>query len=904
MPNLTFEIQEKQKPIILIYGDNPLIPYLLDEYSREFKIAYVGVLEPIEQGDDFYRIPKTNARWVKSLEEKLDYAVIFLSEKDDKAIIPSFLEKISDDGTQAAIIINIKNLENFYDVLLEYKKIPSLKFLFIGDVYSESPPLNEGSPVAKIIIRARATRSITIPQNLEPVFTIYYKDAISGINQVLFVPASPRASLGESRRASLGGHKKTETFYYLFYSEPQTVNSIAYILGRFEQDLEIHYGEPRPKAGPPLAEKDRTLLKSHNELANEIKSKVVSEPIFLDKYFLGFEKSLANFSKDSFHEESVKDIKERIVEIAREVPRKRVFNPLILSIIIAGFLFISLNITFIGLGLFKLKASAQAFREGEYKKASSNIRSAASLLDVSSPVARLGAKIARVDFNQVQESVDLMRITSSNLGHLENVTKGLDRETLERAISDGIYFYFRSQELKSDLNNETLNTLSTLDLPNIISLAQMLPVILGYNEERNYVLLFQNNGELRPTGGFIGSVGELKLKGGKIESFTIQDVYEYDGRLRAHIEPHYIIRRYLQPHLYLRDSNFDPDFQKSASTSALLYNLETEKKVDGVIAINFEAIRRLIEEVGPIELPAYKRTLDGKNTLDFLQTTIDDNFFPGSTQKKDVLTALFNQLILKLEDRNSLVKAARLFPKLMNEKNVIFAFNTSSIQSIFNTLGYGGTLEDKRDTGEGRLNDFLAINEANIAVNKANINVTRLTEYAVTFENKIKSRVSHALKNDGDKEYRAYVRVFAPLGSKLTSIGFDREKQNIIPAVTDFKAYERPGFKVPAGLEVDQNIEQRFQVFGFIVSVAPKSTKTIEVNYDNGITLPSDAVIKYSLYLIKQPGTQKHPFTLSLSYGENFAPKEVENATLEKNSIVIKRELLTDETFDVRLIKR
>ncbi|OGH18392.1 MAG: hypothetical protein A2868_02275 [Candidatus Levybacteria bacterium RIFCSPHIGHO2_01_FULL_40_15b] len=883
MPNLTLEIHEKQKPIILVYGDNPLIPYLLDEYSRKLKIAYVGVLEQIEQGDDFYRIPKTNARWVKSLEEKLDYAVIFLSEKDDKAIIPSFLEKISNDGTRAAIIINIKNLENFYDVLLEYKKIPSLKFLFIGDVYSESPSFNVTSQTFKIVRKAISTHSITVSHDLEPVFIIYYKDTIVGINQVLF------------------GKKKNDIFYYLFYSEPQTVNSIAYILRRIEPDLEIHYQESE----------DKMLTKSHSGLAKEIKSRIVAEPIFLDKYFIGFEKSLANFSQDSAQKDTKEEIKDKsrlyrdkIIELSKDVPRRPIFKSLVLSVTTATFLFIVLNITMIGLGLFQLKTSAKAFREGEYKKASSNIRSAASLLDISSPVAKLGAKIARVDFNQVQESVGLMGIAANNLGHLENVTKGLDREALERTISDGIYFYFRSQELKSELNNETLTTLSTLNLPNIISLAQMLPVILGYNEERNYVLLFQNNGELRPTGGFIGSVGELKLKGGKIESFTIQDVYEYDGKLRAHVEPHYVIRRYLQPHLYLRDSNFDPDFQNSASTSALLYNLETDKKIDGVIAINFEAVRRLIEEVGPIELPAYKRTLDGKNTLDFLQTTIDDKFFPGSTQKKDVLTALFNQLILKLEDRNSFVKAARLFPKLMNEKHVLFAFNSSSIQSIFNTLGYGGTIQNERVVAEGIINDFLLINEANIGVNKANINVTRLTEYQVAFENKIKSHVSHTLKNDDDKEYKAYVRVFAPLGSKLTSISFDQEKQNIVPAVTDFRVYERTGFKPPAGLEVDKDIEQRFQVFGFIVSVAPKSTKTIKVTYDNGIALPSDAVIKYSLYLIKQSGTQKYPFTLSLSYGENFAPKEVEGAVLEKDSIVIKRELLADELFDVKLIKR
>jgi hypothetical protein len=855
--SLTLETYEKQKPIILIYGNNLLIPHLINEYSNNFKIAYVGSVVKEKTHQDFYRIAKNNAQFIKNLEEKIDYAIIFLSEKGDKALVSSFLEKIENDNTQAAVVIDIKNIEDFYDVLLEYKKISSLKFLFLGDVYSEGEPL---------IQKAIAVHSITISEELEPIFTIYYKDAVSGINQVLFGP------------------KKKERFFNLFYSEPQTVNSIAYILRRSEPDIEINYATDK-----------KARLKSHSDLVREIKSKILVEPIFLDEYFLGFEKSLANFSKNSFYEipHEKKEKKKH---------KKPVLKTFILPFIFASFLFIVLNAALIGLGIFQLRASVSAFQKGEYEKAASNIKTASSFFYLSEPALIVVARIANWDFDKIRESAVLMNIAADNFSSISSVTKGLDREALERTISDSIYFYFRFQELKGRLNNDALNTLETFNLSKIASLAQILPSILGYTEEKNYLVLFQNNGELRPTGGFIGSIGELKLKGGRAE-ITIQDVYEYDGRLKAHVEPHYIIRRFLQPHLYLRDSNFNPDFQKSASMSALLYNLASDKTVDGVIAVNFEAVRRLIEEIGPIELRSYNKTLDAKNTFDFLQSTIDDNFFPGSTQKRDVLTALFNQLMLKLEEDRAVIGAGRLLPKLMEEKNIIFAFNSKSIQSIFNSLGYGGTLSDKRSQAPGRLNDFLAVNEANIGVNNANINVSRETEYSIKISDKIESRVSHTLENSGDREYRAYIRLFVPLASKLNSIYFDRQKQTIVPAITDFKIYERPRFRAPSGLEVDQSQEDNLQVFGFIVTVPPKTSKKIEVVYDSGLALPGSSIISYSLYSVKQPGKGKYPFRLRLEYGDNFIPKEVDNAKLLENSIIIERKILTDEVFDVKLTR-
>ncbi len=873
MPNLTLETQEKQKPIIFIYGDNLLITHLLDQYSKDFKIAYIGDLE-FDVKEDFYRIPKTNAKFVKDLEEKMDYAVIFLSDVDKKNL-PQIFDKIEHDHTKTTVLADIHEVEKFYDIILEYKKLTSLNFLFLGDIYAEQGDYSD-SKIAGEIQNARSKAVVTVTESdLTPIFPIYLKDAVSGINQILFGP-------------------KTNTrFFYLFYSQPQTFISAAHILKRVVHDLEIKYQDK--------AEKDE---KSFEEIERPLVAKIATTPLFLDKYFIGFEKSLAFFEEKPLVENKKQETRDKVIEFSKSVPRKPLTKTLIFAAITSVILFVLLNAAMIGLGFFQIRTSAQALKQGEFKRASSNIKGAQSLLGLSEPVAKFGAKISGTDFDQVQESVALMNIISNNFDTLENLKSGPDRETLEKTISDSIYFYFRFQQLKTEFENPTLNALETTELSNVISLAQVMPVILGYNEEKNYLLLFQNNGELRPTGGFIGSVGELKIRGGKIESFNIEDVYEYDGKLKAHIEPHYIIRRYLQPHLYLRDSNFDPDFQKSASMSTLLYNLETGKKVDGVLAINFESVRRLIEEIGPVELPAYKKVLDGKNTFDFLQNIIDDNFFPGSSEKRDVLTGLFNQLILKLEKQDKLIKALSLLPKLAEEKHLLFAFNNSSIQSIFNNLGHGGTLRDNRSAEESSINDFLLINEANIGVNKANINISRSTDYYVAFENGIKSRILHSLNNTGDKEYKAYVRIAAPLGSRLTSISFDKEKQAIVPAVTDANLYERSAFRAPLGLEVDEVIENNLKIFGFIVTVEPKKKREIELTYDSGLVIPAEAIVTYSLFLIKQPGTESYPFTLRLSYGEKFVPKEVENAALEKDSIVIKHQLEKDEIFDVKLIKR
>lgn len=885
MPKLNIETSEQEKPLLLLVGTkNPLIPELIKIYSLDFKIAHITNSLQKYDNPDIYTIAPSAAKLIRSLEEKIDYAVIFFEDDSIREYIPAVFEKLTTDAAKAAVIIETRSLNNFYDIILTLKNNPRFYFLILGDTYSENPLFNPNSQAYQVVDDALQKKNITINGNdLKSLLCIYWQDAISGINHVLLGPV------------------KREKAYYLFYKHPTTLISAIHIIERVEPDLHVSYNDQGTIDLP---------ADEFQEIERSWKSKIQIEPVFLDKFFDGFERSIAHFIQNNEERKShLPKASVTFQSLTAQKPKIKFFTfAFLLSLII----FLLINATMVASSAFLFKNSLSSIQKGNFENASSQAKTADVFLKFSSPPAKIIVKgVSMLGFSDVEkkylqlsEGSELVNIAVDTLQNFDKFIEGFEQKDLEKKISDITYLYFLSSKLLSTTNESNLN-IHTSDITNFLSIAQVATDILGYQDEKRYLLLFQNNGELRPTGGFIGSVGEIVINNGKIKAFELQDVYEYDGKLKIHLEPHYIVRRYLQKNLYLRDSNFNPDFQETASMSALLFNLEAGRKVDGVIGLNFEAVRQIIESIGPIKLPAYNTTLDGKNTFEFLQNTIDDNFFPGSTQKKDVLQALFNQLMMAFENRNSAAKIVNIFPRLISEKNILFAFNNISTQSIFNSLNFGGEYKDERVATPRQVLDIIGINEANIGVNKANINVSRSTNYrSDLLTDKIRSTVIHAITNASDKEYKAYIRFYTPAGSRLAQVKIDNSLIKVAPAITDYHEYERKTFKAPVGLEVDEHTIGKFKVFGFIINAKPNSEQVIDVSFDNGIALPNDPSITYSLKVIKQPGTLAYPFTFDLLYGNKFAPKKIETAEIKNGNITMKKSLTTDSEFSAMLIKK
>ena len=178
---------------------------------------------------------------------------------------------------------------------------------------------------------------------------------------------------------------------------------------------------------------------------------------------------------------------------------------------------------------------------------------------------------AVTSYTFVQKAGELSQITGVTMTKLFKGNFNSE-QSLSSITSNLSFLYSEGQRVSLETGNKDISSRLKQTYSKLLSLSEILPTILGFYEDKNYLLLFQNDDELRPTGGFIGSIGDAVVKKGKIQNLTIQDVYELDGQLRNHIEPPFIVRRYLQPHLYLRDSNFYLNFQESASMAALLHN--------------------------------------------------------------------------------------------------------------------------------------------------------------------------------------------------------------------------------------------------------------------------------------------------------------------------------------------
>ena len=885
---LLTETANKNVPILLLCGNNaPIINFLLQEYEKDFKIAHIATNASDRTKDIYYRILSESSYLIDKLEDTIEYAVILLEEEKDKIVLQSILPKLERDQTRTLILIPLEKRNEFYDIILELKKKEFIKFGFLSDIFGQSISLSN-SNISKIIQNAILKSAVSLPEDTaSSEFCISDNDLLTGINHILF------------------SHSSKKQFFYLLYEHPQTYTSIVHLLSRVVLGLAVDF------APIEVAHSE----KNFSQIENEIESKTLIKPTFLDKYYLGFEKSVRRIASSK---NPVKLYSEKVVtaDVPKHKKIRKINIPWKKSLLIGMLLFIFIHIISAGLGYYSFTKAKNSFNNKDFMGAQKFSQESLFFVSPIYPTTKLIAEIFSLlpggnssnGVGFLNHSFDIFTTTTTVISNISSAKNGITEQLLTDILSTATYLFFELQNAYVSNATSIPNLLMQKEYAKLLTASGTLHQILGFDKEKKYLLLFQNNGELRPTGGFIGSIGEVTIAKGKITDFHINNVYDVDGQLKAHVEPHYIIRRYLQPHLYLRDSNFAINFENSASTSALIYNLALQKKVDGVVGITFEAVRQIIKELGPITLPNYNTTLYENNTFDFLQNQIEANNFPGSSKKQELLQALFNTISLKVEqDKNNLYKLFNLFPQLVSSKNILFAFNTASIQKVFSISGFSGNLFDPRDKMAENLYDTFSVNEANIGVNKANISIERRIEYDIFLvKNSITSKATLTLTSTKSSapSYKTYVRFVTPLGSVLKTITIDGVKQTLTSAITDFKIYEGKRFVAPKGLEVDTERVGDLVSFGFITTILPGTTQKIEVEYDNGVVNTASGLFTYSLFFVKQPGTAPHPVTVRLHYSDEFTPQKVENATLNKNIITIQETVNNDKEIQMNFIKR
>jgi len=437
---------------------------------------------------------------------------------------------------------------------------------------------------------------------------------------------------------------------------------------------------------------------------------------------------------------------------------------------------------------------------------------------------------------------------------------------------------------------------------------QVLPFfeqVLITDGEKTYLLLFQNNMEIRATGGFIGSIGLLMVKDGSINKLNIMDVYTVDGQLKGHVDPPLPIKKYLsQPHWFLRDSNFDPDFAASAVKAYWFLEKELGQKVDGVIGINLFLAEDLLRIMGPVNLPDFNNeTINANNFFFKSQYYVEKDFFAGSTSKKDYLTAVSNALQLKLAEGQNLpwLDLLTVLRNSLEEKKITFFSKDDVLQKDIEKAGWAGRMvnvscvdnkDQNTDAVKPRevslcLPDYLSVIESNFGVNKANYFVNKsvaiekkindsglvVTILTLSYEN---SNIPELFKG-GD--YHNYLRIFVPKDSKLLNATLNN--MPISPSEIEVSPYEN-----------DKT------VFAMMVKIASGNKGAVKISY----TLPSlftkDST-SYQFFYQKQMGDKNSPLVLSVSYPERYSltPVNFNSTSGNKQEIFYSTDTSVDRIF-------
>lgn len=402
---------------------------------------------------------------------------------------------------------------------------------------------------------------------------------------------------------------------------------------------------------------------------------------------------------------------------------------------------------------------------------------------------------------------------------------------------------------------------------------EILPDTLGLYGKRIYLLALQNNMELRPTGGFIGSYGLLTFEDGKLQSFTVEDIYTADGVLKGHVDPPPAIRVHLgQEHWYMRDSNWDPDFSQSGARLAWFLEKETDTKVDGVIAVNLNLVEELLKTVGGVELMDYGEKVTAENLFALVQTHAEADFFPGSTQKRDFLGSLTRALYDKLQNHpTGAVELLRTLELTLRQKNALVFFINPKLEQLVSLAGWSGETTPKQLCTDCTMDQLLVV-DANLGVNKANYYVTRIISDTVemTQTGEIQHEVAVHYRNDSPAaggelggEYKNYVRLLIPSASRVASVSVD----NLPLALTQAE--------VASASAASVTVQSKATEVAALLQVGVQAEKTLTVTY----SLPAAFDKEYVYTLFKQPGTNADKIQVIVKYPGNWQVAQVNGAT-------------------------
>lgn len=393
-------------------------------------------------------------------------------------------------------------------------------------------------------------------------------------------------------------------------------------------------------------------------------------------------------------------------------------------------------------------------------------------------------------------------------------------------------------------------------------LIKVLPKLLGEPDEKKYLIIFQNDKELRPTGGFITAYTIFRLDGGVIHTDSSNDIYSLDAKVPGKQKAPAPILKYLAgvPVFNLRDSNLSPDYVESMKTFKEMYDKANGPEIDGIIAVDTHALVAAMEILGDVEAGGVKYTTKNDPRCDCpqviyeLERQADQPVNYVRENRKSSIGDLMYAILEKAFSSSPKQYWGKLFQEMINQssqKHLLYYVYDEEGQKGIEALNAAGRIKNF----EG---DYIHVNETSFSGAKSNLFVSKTVDqnYKVENDGSIIKTVTIKYKNPHEPsdcnlergglclnaDYRNWFRVLVPEGSELI----------------DSKGSEvkvRTGSTYPLDEKLGKTIFEGF------VTVRPKGASTVTLTYRLPFKLDKNSVLP--LMIQKQPGLPGFEYTLT-----------------------------------------
>jgi len=549
-----------------------------------------------------------------------------------------------------------------------------------------------------------------------------------------------------------------------------------------------------------------------------------------------------------------------------------------------------------------------------------DLRAAPHFMSVAQGLAEAGAIVC----DALDPALAALEGEGSDDLSLERVARLLDEERAEleraQAAVEG------TQAAWAQVDVETLSPwlaerVAMLDqgLPLLragLDVAGSAPYLLGVEGVRTYLILAQNEDELRPTGGFISGAGRITLDGGRIAELDFQDAnYVDDYAHKPYPEPPGPLLEYMGSELWLlRDANWSPDFPTSARQAAHLYEYGQGVPVDGVVALDQRAVELVMAGLGQVDVPGVEEPVSAANVRQFLRAAWN----PGEAgvtrewlySRKEFIGNLAVAIRQRVErDPGSVdwVRVGQGLYRALEERHLLIF--VPDIAPALARAGWDGGLRES--TG-----DYLMVVDSNLGFGKVGPLIDEALEYRVTLyaDGTAAAALSLAYIHQGSLEgvrcrhplpyvgnltyeemmhrcYYDYLRAYVPAGSVLRAA-----TSHPTPGRYLLRGEPDPGQVVTLDDEAGRTVFAQF----FVVEYG--QTLETRLVYDlPQVTWMSEGQRHYSLLIQKQPGTEGTPvlLTVALPPGARLASAVPSPSRIDGETLTFELELATDVAVDI-----